>query len=191
MLQIVVVEFNLKAIHEGHGREVTSMQPYLGEIRLLPWNWAPRGWGLCNGAILPISQYTALFSLLGTMYGGNGQTNFALPNLQGRTPIHRSSIYSQGEMDGEENVTLTLATMAMHQHAFVGTSATATSKTAVGTFGTDTSAPASYYAVDTNPLAISPASIGVTGGNMPHDNMQPYLVMSYCIAMLGVFPSRN
>jgi microcystin-dependent protein len=168
------------------------MQPYLGEIRLFPWNWAPRNWALCNGAIMSITQNTALFSLLGTMYGGNGQTTFGLPDLRGRAPIHRSSTYSQGEMDGTEQVTLTLATMAAHQHAFLGTSATANKKQPVGnTLTTDSISGDSFYAPDTNPLGISGQSISPIGGNQPHNNQQPFLVMNYCIAVNGVFPSRN
>jgi microcystin-dependent protein len=168
------------------------MQPYIGEIRLFPWNWAPRQWALCNGAIMSIQQNTALFSLLGTMYGGNGQTTFALPDLQGRTPVHRGGAYSQGEMDGEEQVTLTLATLPMHQHAFLGTSAAANKKLPTGnSLTTDSIAGDNFYAVDTNPLAINPQSIGPAGGNQSHANMQPFLVMNYCIAILGVFPSRN
>jgi len=168
------------------------MDPFLGEIRLFPWNWAPRGWALCDGSLLPISQYSALFSLLGTMYGGNGTTNFALPDLRGRTPIHRSAIYSQGEIDGQENVTLTIATMAAHQHTFYGTSATANAKAPTGhTLTTDSVAGDAFYAPDTNPLGISTQSIGPAGGNMPHNNMQPYLVMNYCIAMTGIYPPRS
>jgi microcystin-dependent protein len=168
------------------------MQPYIGEIRLFPWNWAPRNWALCNGAILSIQQYTALFSLLGTMYGGNGTTTFALPNLQGRSPVHRGGNYSQGEIEGEEQVTITLATMAMHQHTFFGTSAAASAKAPPGhTLTTDSVAGDNFYAPDTTPLAINPLSIGTTGGGQPHTNMQPYLVMNYCIATYGIFPSRN
>jgi microcystin-dependent protein len=168
------------------------MQPYLGEIRLFPWNWAPRQWALCNGAILSIQQNTALFSLLGTMYGGNGSTTFGLPDLQGRTPVHRGGVYSQGEVDGEEQVTVTLATMPMHQHTFFGTSAAANQKPATGhTLTTDSVAGDNFYQTDTNPLAINPACIGPAGGNMPHSNLQPFLVMNYCIAINGIFPSRN
>jgi microcystin-dependent protein len=168
------------------------MEPYLGEIRLFPWSWAPRGWMLCNGAILSIQQNTALFSLLGTMYGGNGSTTFALPDLQGRASIHRGTGYVQGETDGEEQVTLTLATMPAHQHGFVGTSATADKKIPTSnTLATDTSATADYYAPDTTPLTISPQTIAPTGGSQPHANMQPFLVLNYCIAANGIFPSRN
>jgi microcystin-dependent protein len=168
------------------------MEPFVGEIRLFPWNWAPRNWAVCNGVLLPIAQYSALFSLLGTMYGGNGVTNFALPDLRGRSPIHRSNVYSQGEMDGVEQVTLTIATMPAHQHAFLGTSGTANQKPpGGGTLATDTIATDNFYAADTNPLAISPASVGPAGGSQPHNNMQPYLVMNYCIAIQGIFPSRN
>ena len=168
------------------------MEPFIGEIRLFPWNWAPRGWALCNGAILPISQNTALFSLLGTLYGGNGQTTFALPNLQGRTPIHRSLTYQQGETDGQEEVTITIATMANHNHAFFGTSATADAKAPTGaTLTTDSAAGDAFYQTDTKPLAINPQSIATAGGNSPHQNMQPYLVLNYCIATTGLYPSRN
>ena len=168
------------------------MQPYIGEIRLFPWNWAPRNWALCNGAILSIQQNTALFSLLGTMYGGNGSTTFALPNLQGRTPVHRGGNYSQGEIEGEENVTITLATMAMHQHTFFGTSAAASAKPPAGhTLTKDSIAGDNFYALDTTPLALDPVSIGTAGGGQSHSNMQPFLVMNYCIAIYGIFPSRN
>jgi microcystin-dependent protein len=167
------------------------MDWFIGEIRLFSWNWPPKGWALCNGALLPIAQNTALFSLLGTMYGGNGQTNFALPDLRGRTPIHRSPTYSQGETDGAETVTLTIATMPMHQHTFYGTSTNAGSKIPAGVLGKDTAAAADFFAPDTTPMAISPASITSAGGNLPHNNMQPYLVMNYCIAMVGIYPARN
>lgn len=166
--------------------------PYLGEIRLFSWNWPPRQWAICDGSLLSIAQYSALFSLLGTMYGGNGVQNFALPDLRGRTPIHRSSTYSQGEIDGSETVTLTIATMPAHQHTFYGTSATANQKGPTSAVLTaDSVAGDNFYAPDTNPQAISPSSIGPAGGNQPHMNMQPYLVMNYCIALAGIYPSRN
>ena len=166
--------------------------PFLGEIRLFPWNFAPFGWALCDGTLLGIAQNTALFSLLGTMYGGNGQTTFALPDLRGRTPIHVSNNFSQGELDGQEQVTLTIATMPAHQHTFFGTSAAANSKAPAGhTLTKDSVAGDNFYAPDTTPFAISPQSIGGMGGNQPHDNMQPFLVLNYCIALRGIFPSRG
>jgi microcystin-dependent protein len=165
--------------------------PFLGELRLFPMNWAPRGWALCNGALLPINQFSALFSLLGTMYGGNGQTNFALPDLRGRAAIHRNSNYIQGEPDGVEQVTLTSPTMPMHSHAFLGTSATADQLRPQGVVGTDPTQIADYLAPDTTPFQLSPNAITGAGGSLPHNNMQPYLVLNYAIAMQGFYPSRN
>jgi microcystin-dependent protein len=167
------------------------MQPFIGEIRLFPWNWAPRGWALCDGSILAIQQNTALFSLIGTMYGGNGQTTFGLPDMRGRVPVHYGPTFTQGEMDGQEEVTLTIGTMPGHNHQFLGTSAVANQKQPQGVLGKDTSATADYYAPDTTPLTISPNSIAQAGGNSQHQNMQPYLVLNYCIAVFGIFPSRN
>jgi microcystin-dependent protein len=166
--------------------------PFLGEIRLFPWNFAPVGWALCDGAILGIAQNTALFSLLGTMYGGNGTTNFQLPDLRGRAATHVGNNFSQGEQDGQEQVTLTIATMPSHQHTFFGTSAAANSKTPGGnTLTTDSVAGDNFYGPDTKPFAINPQSISQMGGNQPHNNLQPFLVLNYCIALQGIFPSRN
>ena len=170
------------------------MDPFLGEIRLFPWEWPPRGWLLCAGLLLSIQQNSALFALLGTTYGGNGTTTFALPDLRGRVPIDRSSQEPQGARDGTETVTLTIATMPAHTHALTGTSTVATVKTPTGhALANDTSPAADFYAAATgNPLTtLSPNSIGVGGGNQPHDNMQPFLVLNYCIANSGLFPSRN
>lgn len=169
------------------------MDPFLGEIKLLPWNWAPRGWALCNGAILPITQFTALFSLLGTQYGGNGQTNFALPDLRGRVAIYFGSTYSQGELDGTENVTLTLAEMPSHNHQLLGytqpgTAAIPDAALLSNVGGNKTPA---HYAGDATTISLNPAAVQATGGNQSHNNMQPYLVLNYCIATTGTFPSRN
>jgi len=168
------------------------VEPFVGEIKLLPWNWPPRNWHLCDGSLLPISQFTALFSLLGTQYGGNGQTTFALPDLRGRTPIHRGQVYSQGETDGAETVTLTIATMASHNHSLLGMTA-AGDKHPPNNFYLAQANPNTdfCYATDTTPVALAPNSTTNIGGNQPHANMQPYLVLNYCIALSGVYPSRN
>ncbi len=168
------------------------MDPYLGEIKLLPWNWAPKGWHLCDGALLSISQFSALFSLLGTQYGGNGQTNFALPDLRGRVPVHFGSSYSQGTMTGTETVTLTLNEMPAHNHPFMGTSQAGDnilSNTRALAKVTPTTT--FRYAADSAIVGLNPASVQPAGGSQPHFNMQPYLVLNYCIALSGIFPSRN
>jgi microcystin-dependent protein len=170
------------------------MDPFLGEIRLFPWEWPPKGWLLCAGQVLPIQQNSALFALLGTTYGGNGTSTFALPDLRGRVPIDRSSQEPQGARDGTETVTLTNSTMPIHNHALIGTSTVATKQLPTGlSLGNDSSANADFYAAAAgNPLTtLAPTSIGVGGGNQPHDNMQPFLVLNYCIAISGLFPSRN
>ena len=177
-------------------------QPFLGQIQPFGFGFAPRNWALCNGQILSIAQNTALFSLLGTMYGGNGQTTFALPNLQSRVPMHYGSFngnqYFQGEEAGEETVTLTTNEMPAHAHTFSGTSSAANFKAATdGTVlaqsnnkGTTPGDP--YYAADNNTLRpLNPGSVPPFGGSQPHTNLQPYLTISWCIAMAGVFPARN
>lgn len=168
-------------------------QPYLGEIRMLSWNWPPKGWALCNGALLSIAQNTALFSLLGTTYGGNGQTNFALPDLRGRVPVHRSQngAFQQGQMAGEEQVSITQASMPIHNHALLGTTTNADKRPPKSTLAASPVTTNYYYSPPTNPVQLNPGSIGPVGGNEAHPNMQPYLVLSYCIALVGIFPSRN
>jgi microcystin-dependent protein len=173
-------------------------QPFLGQIQPLAFNFAPRGWAQCNGQIMNISQSTALFSLLGTMYGGNGTTTFALPNLQSRVPMHVGTFqgenFFQGEVGGQETVTLNINTMPAHAHNFIGSSAGAGSAlpepgAALGKVGG--SAGDSFYAADGTPQPITPNSIRANGGNQPHNNLQPYLTINWCIALSGIFPSRN
>ena len=162
--------------------------PFLGEIKIMSFNFPPKGWALCNGQLLPINQNQALFSLLGTMYGGNGQTTFALPNLQGRVPLHRSAVYVQGQIGGETSHTLALPEMPQHTHALAASiampdSASPTNKyfAAIGT---------NAYSGAPNAL-MTPATAGSAGGSQPHENMAPYLVLNFCIALQGIFPSRN
>ena len=176
---------------------------FIGEIRAVGFNFAPRGWAMCNGQLLPISQNTALFSLLGTMYGGNGTTNFALPNLQSRVPMHYGTFagnqYFQGEQAGEETITLNISEMPAHNHTFFGSAGGAFSKTpaAGNAYAQTTKLPGPvtpgdpYYASDATTQPINPATVGTFGGNLPHTNIQPYLTINWCIAMQGIFPSRN
>lgn len=169
-------------------------ETYLGQITIVSFNFAPSGYALCNGQVLPINQNTALFSLLGTFYGGNGITTFALPNLQGATPVHVGTNSSsgntvvQGETGGEATHTLILGEMAGHTHQAKGSSATAAATTpAANAWATST---ANAYSTSSNAV-MSSAAIGTAGGNQPHDNFQPYLVINFVIALQGIFPSRN
>jgi microcystin-dependent protein len=176
-------------------------QPFLGQIQPLAFNFAPSGWAQCNGQIMNISQNAALFSLLGTMYGGNGQTTFGLPNLQSRVPLHAGQslggeIFVQGEQAGVETVTLTINTMPAHNHNFLGTSTNAdvpapAKNASLGTIAQASAKGDSYYAPDTTPQSLNTGSVGTAGGSLPHDNIQPYLAVNWCIALSGIFPSRS
>ncbi|HZR02428.1 MAG TPA: tail fiber protein [Burkholderiales bacterium] len=171
--------------------------PFLGEIRMVGFNFAPRGWAMCNGQILPISQNTALFALLGTNYGGNGQTTFALPDLRSRKPLHFGqgpglSTVSLGEEGGVESVTLSSGQMPQHSHTLTAAANVATTSDPTNTllagkprFGKD------VYTPPANLVAMNAADVGSSGGSNPHDNMQPYLVVNFVIALQGIFPSRN
>ena len=167
--------------------------PFLGEVRMMGFGFAPKTWAQCNGQLLSIQQNAALFSLLGTMYGGNGVNNFALPNLQSRVPMHRSNdgTYVQGALGGTEQVTITNATMPAHIHNLVGTTTTADTRVPVGALATSAVATDFYYSPATSLSTLNPASIGMTGGGVGHSNIQPYLTINYCIALSGIFPSRN
>jgi microcystin-dependent protein len=172
--------------------------PFLGEIALVPYNFEPRGWAFCNGQLLPIAQNTALFALLGTQFGGNGQTTFALPDLRGRVPMHDGgsqgpglSSYSVGEMGGVENVTLLAAQMPSHNHAVNANSANGTSDSPVnGVMGKNASGVPQYSGVAPN-ATMAATAIANAGGSQPHENRPPYLGLNYIIAMVGIFPSRN
>lgn len=167
--------------------------PYLGEIRLFSWGFAPKNWAFCDGRLLGIRQNQALFTLLGTTYGGDGINTFALPDLRGRAPIDRSAQEPQGLKDGTEQVSLSISSLPAHNHILIGTSAAGAFLGPVGhAFANDTSSTVDFYAADSNPLlAIAPSTIVGTGSNQPHPNMQPYLVLNCCISLSGVFPSRN
>ncbi|HNT25531.1 MAG TPA: tail fiber protein [Anaerolineales bacterium] len=164
-------------------------EPFLGQISIFSFNFAPRGWALCNGQLLPINQNQALFALLGTTYGGNGQTNFALPNLQGRVPLHRGEGFSQGQIVGENAHTLTLSEMPAHTHTLRASASTGDS---VAPTSAVLAAPGGQiYAPADNLTSLQAASISNIGGSQPHENRQPYLVLSFCIALQGIFPSQN
>ncbi|MGA7733093.1 MAG: tail fiber protein [Chloroflexia bacterium] len=165
--------------------------PYLSEVRIMSFNFAPKGWAMCNGQFLPINQNQALFSLLGTMYGGNGQTTFALPNLQGRVPIHMGAGYIEGQAGGEMVHTIKTGEMPTHNHVLSASSSQGDNPNSTGAvLGSPLNL--SYRPLPDNALvAMSPASIGSVGGGQPHDNMQPFLVLNFCIALQGAFPSRN
>jgi microcystin-dependent protein len=166
-------------------------EPFLAEIRLFAFNFPPRGWAFCNGQFLPINQNQALFSLLGTTYGGNGQTNFALPNLQARVPIHFGSSlggsYLLGQVGGETAHTLTIPEMAQHAHAVNANSGAPTVGTAAGGYW---AANAGAFASSSN-SAMSAAAIATAGGGQPHPNESPYLVINMCIALTGIYPSQS
>jgi microcystin-dependent protein len=164
--------------------------PYMSEIKIVAFNFAPKGWAQCNGQFLPINQNQALFSLLGTTYGGNGQTTFALPNLRGQVPLHVGGNFNvQGQAGGEETHTLTLNEMPQHNHAFAANKGPGTVATPNG--AVLAKAPANTYAAAASLVALAPATLSNTGGSQAHENRQPYLVLLFCIALQGVFPSRN
>ena len=173
--------------------------PFVAEIRIFPFNFPPTGWAFCNGQLMPISQNTALFSLLGTTYGGDGKSTFALPDLQGNVPMHPGqgpglSLYDLGQVGGTESVTLLVSEIPSHQHlvgralADAGNSITPVNsvwaQSAAGRGG------AALYKEAPANGKVNPNSLNVTGGGLPHTNMQPYLTLNFCIALQGVFPAR-
>jgi microcystin-dependent protein len=167
--------------------------PFLGEIKIISWNFAPKGWALCNGQFLPINQNQALFSLFGTMYGGDGQTTFALPNLRGRAPIHVGAGFTQGEAGGETAHTLTQSEMPAHTHIPNGSTNVMDLGTPSGNVW-GSGAQVIYFDQLNNPpplVTMAPSAISNVGGSQAHDNMSPFLVLNFIVALLGVFPSRN
>ncbi|MCU0496007.1 MAG: tail fiber protein [Anaerolineae bacterium] len=169
---------------------------FLAEIRMFPFNFPPQGWAFCDGQLLPLSQNTALFSLLGTTYGGNGASNFALPNLQGSTPIHYGqgpglSNYSLGDSVGSTTVTLLASEMPTHSHILRGVSGLAERSNPNNTAYATADGENLYTQTATNLTPMHPNTITFFGGNTPHTNMMPYLVVNFCIAMQGIFPPRT
>ena len=183
--------------------------PYLSEIKIISWNFAPKGWAFCNGQTLPINQNQALFSLLGTTFGGNGKTTFGLPNLQGRVPIHMGASpgggtnHVLGEAAGQTAHTLVISELPAHTHTFNVDGQTAAANnlnagannTVLGqSIGVPTQGspfPVNMYSTGNAASLQAPATIGNTGGSQPHENKQPYLVLNFIIALVGIFPSRN
>ena len=167
-------------------------EPFIAEIRIVSFNYPPRGWAFCNGQILPISQNQALFSLLGTTYGGNGQTTFALPDLRGRTPIHfDNSTIQLGQVSGEENHAITVAEMPSHSHQVKIVNADGINTPPATPSISKSKIEQRFSTVSPGTTAMNPSSVSNSGGGQPHNNMQPSLVLNYCIALQGIFPSRN
>lgn len=170
-------------------------QPHIGEIRMFGGSFAPAGWAFCNGQTMPISENEALFTLIGTTYGGDGQETFNLPNLQGRVPIHMGTgpsgtTFQLGEMAGVENVTLTVQQIPVHNHPLLASAdAASTLNPAGNVIGTPLTA-TPFFAATPN-LSLAPQAISSVGGSQPHENVQPYLCVSFIISLFGVFPSQN
>jgi microcystin-dependent protein len=166
-------------------------EPFLSEIRIMSFGFAPKGWALCNGQLLPINQNQALFSLLGTTFGGDGRVNFALPDLRSRTPIHVGSGHTLGERGGEPAHTLTIAELPQHVHVWNANKSPATTNTPSATLLLAGSTGENAWGPASNLVAMSPATVQNTGGSQAHLNMQPYLTLNFCIALQGIFPSPN
>ena len=166
-------------------------EPFLSEIRIMSFNFAPKGWATCNGQLLPINQNQALFSLLGTTYGGNGQTNFALPDLRGQLPIHTGGGHTLGEKAGSASVTVNVQQLPTHFHPLQGSTATGNTNIPSSATYLGGSAPNDLYSGVKDLVALNSATVSSVGGNQAHNNMMPYLVLSFCIALQGIFPSQN
>lgn len=168
--------------------------PYIGEIRMFAGNFAPVGWAFCNGALIPISENDALFNLIGTTYGGDGQNTFALPDLQSRVPIHVGSGFALGQMGGAESVTLTTNQIPSHNHVAACLSTAGNSGSPANALWAQTSQNAQIYNVpagSVSPTPMNPNTITPTGGNQPHDNMSPFLVINFIISLFGIYPSQT
>ena len=163
-------------------------EPFLGEIKLISWNFPAKGWAFCNGQLLPINQNQALFSILGTTYGGDGRTTFGLPNLQGRTPIHAGGGHVLGEMGGEANHTVNISEVPTHVHPVVAANTAGDSPIPAGNYLGQAD---NMYASAASLTEIQPGTVTAVGGSQAHNNMQPYLVLNFCIALQGIFPSQN
>lgn len=167
-------------------------EPFLSEIRIMSFGFAPRGWALCNGQLLPINQNQALFSLMGTTYGGNGQTNFALPDLRARVPIHVGNAHTLGERAGADAHTLTTAEMPAHAHEMRATAQSATQGFPAGALlAVPSSALGPVYAQAPATTQLAAGTLATQGGSQAHSNLQPFLVLNFCVALQGIFPSPN
>ena len=164
-------------------------EPFLSEIKIVSFNFPPKGWALCNGQVLPINQNQALFALLGTTYGGNGQTTFALPNLRGRVPIHQGNGHTLGEAAGSTSVTVNIQQLPGHTHIVNVSDAVGNATTPNGKFLAK--APANLYGPAAALVTMNTQSVTSVGGSQPHNNMMPYLVLNFIIALQGIFPSQN
>jgi microcystin-dependent protein len=173
------------------------MDPFVAEIRIFAGNFAPKGWALCNGQLMPISQNTALFSLLGTTYGGDGKSNFALPNMQGSAPMQAGqgpglSLRDLGETGGEQTVTLLQTEMPAHSHVVQAAGSGGLSSPAANAWASGLKGHPGSYASPTSATAqMSPSGTSITGGDLPHNNMPPFLALTFIIALQGVFPARS
>lgn len=171
------------------------MDPFVAEIRIFPFNFAPRGWAWCDGQVLPLSQNTALFSLLGTYYGGDGKSNFALPDLQGRAPMHPGqgpglSLHDLGETGGSETVTLLESEFPAHSHGFNASQSDGTERQPTGMLPA-TGIGVSMFQTPGATVQLNPNTLAPAGGDQPHNNMMPYLTFYFCIALQGVYPPRT
>jgi microcystin-dependent protein len=163
-------------------------EPFLSEIKIVSFNFPPKGWALCNGQFLPINQNQALFALLGTTYGGNGQTTFALPNLRGRVPIHMGNGHTLGEAAGSTAVTVNIQQLPTHLHQ---AQASSTNGDVAFSSGHLLAKAGNAYGQPINLTTILPTTVGNVGGSQPHNNMMPYLTLNFIIALQGIFPSQN
>jgi microcystin-dependent protein len=165
-------------------------QPYVGEVRMFAGNFAPAGWAFCDGQLLPISENDVLFNLIGTSYGGDGQSTFALPDLRGRLPIHQGSGFVPAQAGGAEQITLTVNQMPAHSHPLLASTGPGNANTPGGNVTAESAAVKIYYA-DQPTVALNPAAINATGGSQPHSNLQPYLCINFIISLFGIFPSQT
>jgi microcystin-dependent protein len=166
-------------------------EPFLAEIRIMSFSFPPKGWALCNGQLLPINQNQALFSLLGTTYGGDGRVNFGLPNLQARAPIHVGNSHTLGEIGGEQAHTLSISELPTHTHSANAANVAAAAGNPSNARMVSQSAGANLYAGASNLQPMAPQSIANVGGSQAHENKQPFLTLNFCIALQGIFPSQN
>jgi microcystin-dependent protein len=163
-------------------------QPYVGEIRMFAGNFAPAGWMFCEGQLLPISEYETLFQLIGTTYGGDGESTFALPDLRGRIPIHQGNGFILAETGGAEEITLTVGQIPAHSHALLASTSVANASSPAGALLAQSTA-ADLYIEDTTSVSLNALSVTAVGGSQPHTNFQPYLCVDFIISLFGIFPS--